>query len=175
MKWCLCLFSLWISVVHAQKIHEDEPVEANISRINFIEESLTLTLPSISNNTNITNTNKVIPITYTGSFENKIPEGIETFRLKERKMNDDGNNFKGFRIQIYGGLNSADAQKTRAAFIIKFKEKYPTYNPYSQPYYRIRVGDFVNFWEARKLQQDIIKDFPNAMVVQDNISLPRLR
>ncbi|MCS7077545.1 MAG: SPOR domain-containing protein [Bacteroidia bacterium] len=101
----------------------------------------------------------------------KIPD-FDHFRLRERRLNQEGKNFKGYRVQIYSGLDNNEAQRIRSDFILKQQGKYNTYNSYEQPYYRIRVGDFVQYWHARKLQQEILKDFPNAMIVQDNIHLP---
>lgn len=170
------IFFLSVHVLFAQKkVHEDEPVEANISRINFIEPTLALELPAIPQvNASSENTDKVKKITlpkYTGTFTDKIPD-FDFFRLKERKLNHEGKNFKGYRVQIYSGLDNNQAQHVRSDFLLKQQGKYNTYTSYEQPYYRLRVGDFTQYWHARKLQQEIVKDFPNAMVVQDNIHLP---
>lgn len=180
MKTKICLFILFISLnmgsLLAQKVNEDEPVDANISRINFIEPKIVLELPDKIefNENNLNKTEKTKKVTlpkYTGTFENKIPD-FDFFRLKERKLNHEGKNFKGYRVQIYSGLDNNEAQRVRSDFLLKQQNKYNTYNTYEQPYYRLRVGDFTQYWHARKLQQDIVKDFPNAMIIQDNINLP---
>ncbi len=167
-----------LTLLFAQKkVNEDEPVDANISRINFIEPPIVLELPAnvqITDNNPSNKTEKIKKVTlpkYAGTFEDKIPE-FDFFRLKERKLNHEGKNFKGYRVQIYSGLDNNEAQRVRSDFLLKQQNKYNTYNTYEQPYYRLRVGDFTQYWHARKLQQEIVKDFPNAMVIQDNINLP---
>jgi len=177
-RFCLLyvLICLHTGSLFAQKVNEDEPVDANISRINFIEPPLVLELPANpqvnENNTNKTEKVKKVKLPkYTGAFEDKIPD-FDFFRLKERKLNQEGKNFKGYRVQIYSGLDNNEAQRVRSDFILKQQGKYNTYNTYEQPYYRLRVGDFTQYWHARKLQQEIVKDFPNAMIIQDNINLP---
>jgi hypothetical protein len=181
MKTKICLFIVLMSLcagsLFAQKVNEDEPIDANISRINFIEPPIVLELPTnsqITDNNPNNKTEKIKKVTlskYSGVFEDKIPD-FDFFRLKERKLNHEGKNFKGYRVQIYSGLDNNEAQRVRSDFLLKQQNKYNTYNTYEQPYYRLRVGDFTQYWHARKLQQDIVKDFPNAMIIQDNINLP---
>ncbi|MCS7028199.1 MAG: SPOR domain-containing protein [Bacteroidia bacterium] len=168
--------SFFYNAAQAQRVYEDEPVDANISRINFIEPTITIELPSPAqaaeiSNSKKENTKKVTLPKYSGPFTDRIPD-FDSFRLKERRLNQEGKNFKGYRVQIYSGLDNNQAQRIRSDFILKLQGRYNTYSSYEQPYYRIRVGDFTQYWHARKLQQEILKDFPNAMVVQDNIHLP---
>ena len=49
-----------------------------------------------------------------------------------------------------------------------------TYIDYKAPNFRLRVGNFRNKLEAQKLQHEIMKDFPNTLVISDSIDFPRL-
>ena len=82
----------------------------------------------------------------------------------------------GYRIQIFmesgnEALNQAEKVKD------VFNEKYKNNNAYLifvAPYYRVRVGDFRTRLEAEKFLQRIIKKYPNAWVIKDEINFPEL-
>lgn len=82
----------------------------------------------------------------------------------------------GYRIQIFfdAGNNSLSrAQRVSEEFMTL----YPTdtaYISFSEPYYKVRVGDFRTRLEAQGYQQRIQRDFPNAFVIKDKIRFPRL-
>lgn len=80
--------------------------------------------------------------------------------------------YPGFRIQIYfGNGNKAkeDAMRTRN----KFNEKFPeleSYILYQSPYFKVRVGDFTNRYEAYVVFQKISIEFPSAFLVEELIT-----
>lgn len=82
----------------------------------------------------------------------------------------------GYRIQVFmesGNQALYDAEETR----IKFEEKFqniPTYITFSEPYYRVRVGDFRTRLEAMRVLEKIKRTYANAWVIKDNISFTHL-
>ncbi len=78
----------------------------------------------------------------------------------------------GYRIQIFmesGNQALEDAEATRE----KFEEDYsdtPAYITFSEPYYRLRVGDFRTRLEAMRFLEVIKRKYANAWVIKDNIS-----
>lgn len=82
----------------------------------------------------------------------------------------------GYRIQIFmesGNQALYDAEEAR----VKFEEKYqniPTYITFSEPYYRVRVGDFRTRLEAMRVLEQIKHTYANAWVIKDNISFADL-
>jgi len=80
------------------------------------------------------------------------------------------NTTQGFRILLYSGTSSAEAKsiKVRAYDVIADEPLYDTYTP---PSFRVKVGDFTERVDAYYILSFLKKDFPNAMVVPDQINI----
>ena len=82
----------------------------------------------------------------------------------------------GYRIQIFmesGNEALNQAEKVKEVFNDKYKNN-NAYLIFVAPYYRVRVGDFRTRLEAEKFLQQIIKKYPNAWVIKDEINFPEL-
>ncbi len=76
---------------------------------------------------------------------------------------------QGFRIQILATNNFDDANTTRITFSLTFPELW-VYLVFEAPTYKIRVGDFVNRSEAKKLlDQFQSQGFKTSWIVPDRI------
>jgi len=82
----------------------------------------------------------------------------------------------GYRIQIFmesGNEALNQAEKVKEVFNDKYKNN-NAYLIFVAPYYRVRVGDFRTRLEAEKFLQQIIRKYPNAWVIKDEINFPEL-
>ena len=93
----------------------------------------------------------------------------------------------GFRVQIFSSLErnaAVEAQENVQAWWRKqrdegaipediFPDGLPVYSVYSQPYYRIRIGDFSSPGEARTVHGILARRFTDAFVVPDTIVITR--
>ncbi|MCF8364536.1 MAG: SPOR domain-containing protein [Bacteroidales bacterium] len=82
----------------------------------------------------------------------------------------------GYRVQIFfdAGNNSLKKAEAEAAH---YHTLFPTdtaYISFTEPYYKVRVGDFRTKLEAEGYKHKILKDYPNAFVIQDFIRFPEL-
>jgi hypothetical protein len=78
----------------------------------------------------------------------------------------------GFRVQIYSGAQRQAAYDAQA----KFQEKFPdqrTYISYSEPYFKVHVGDFRTRLEAEKMAHDLKPWFSGLFIVQEKVT-PKL-
>jgi SPOR domain len=79
----------------------------------------------------------------------------------------------GFRVQIFSGSDRKAAYSTQA----RFQDKYPairTYLTYTEPNFKVRVGDFRSHLEAEKMMQDLKSAFTSLFIVSEKINLPKL-
>ena len=86
------------------------------------------------------------------------------------------NGIRGHRISIFRDTGQ-DAREKCMAVRSRFKSKYeniPFYEEFVYPYYKLYVGDFRTESEALKFLKIIEKDFPEAFIVRDIISFPKL-
>ncbi|HQS50594.1 MAG: hypothetical protein B7X86_03365 [Sphingobacteriales bacterium 17-39-43] len=93
-------------------------------------------------------------------------------RLELNRAGLTGNNvtLSGFRVQIFSGLDRQIAYSELA----KFKARYPaisTYISYTQPNYRLRVGDFRTRLEAEKLMNELKKYYTSMFIFSEMIIL----
>ena len=75
----------------------------------------------------------------------------------------------GYRIQLIFGSRS-EVSSARSRFLAQWR--YSAYETYLAPNFRLRVGDFMNRWQAEKALRSLKTKFPNAYIVRDKIETP---
>ncbi len=78
----------------------------------------------------------------------------------------------GFRIQIYVGNIRKEADEARLYSYQSFPELNP-YMVYTQPTYRIRIGDFMTRLDAERYLQQVRQRYESAVVVPEKIDLKK--
>lgn len=81
---------------------------------------------------------------------------------------------RGYRVQIYYGVdrNKAFERKT------DFMRRYPAikvYMVYTQPQYRVKVGDFATREDALDLYREMISIYGACMIVPDYVTINTLK
>lgn len=101
----------------------------------------------------------------------KVNNRIDTLIAVQRIINTEANNFNGYRIQIYSdaGNNSKSKAIEVQGVFAKTNPDYSSYLTFSEPYYKVRVGDFRTRIDAEKLLKSIIEVYPAAFIVADKI------
>lgn len=82
----------------------------------------------------------------------------------------------GYRIHIFFDAGNQSLSRANQA-AQRYQMLFPTdtaYVSFSEPYYRVRVGDFRTRLDAEGYLQKIIKDYPNAFVIKDKINFPKI-
>jgi hypothetical protein len=78
----------------------------------------------------------------------------------------------GFQIQLYLGPDKQDAYDAQS----RFKSLYPgtnTYLSYTEPNYKVQVGDFRSRMEAQKLMNELKQYFPTVLIIPATINQPQ--
>ena len=94
---------------------------------------------------------------------NPVDESIE------RKSGTKGT-VLGFRVQIYTGPSRSEAYAAQS----KFQRMYSavsTYVSYTQPNYRVKVGDFRSRSEAQALMRELRKDFTAVFLFTEQVNV----
>jgi hypothetical protein len=101
---------------------------------------------------------------------------VDLLVSKHIQLNQNLNGIDGFRIQIF--FDSGNNSKTRATSIYEsFLAKYPgigAYLTFKTPNYKVRVGDFRTKLDAQRFLNEIINEYPNAWITDDQINLPKV-
>jgi len=99
---------------------------------------------------------------------------IASILRKNVIVNEAKKSFRGYRIQVFSvsGVNSKDkANKTKAELLMDNPD-IQAYIVYNEPYFKVRIGDFLTKLEALCFMQTILKEYPFAFVVADDINYP---
>lgn len=109
-----------------------------------------------------------------GSISVKQDVRIDSLLVLNKKMNEKNPHIEGWRINIYfesGNHSKRMAIETKAKFVQNYAN-IPCYVVFQEPYYKVRVGDYRTRMEAEKLLKQIVQEYPNAFVVEDEINFP---
>jgi hypothetical protein len=104
------------------------------------------------------------------SFQYDVSKKV-TMRIDSlAEINKAYSTIQGYRILVYTGPSSDDAQRNRQS-VYNYNSDLNVYTQYKQPSFRVKVGDFTNRVEAHYILNDLKESFPNAMIVPDQINL----
>lgn len=77
---------------------------------------------------------------------------------------------RGYRVQIYYGIDRSVAMQRKADFVRRYPS-IPSYLSYTQPQYRVKVGNFASREDALELYREAINIYGAAMIVPDNVTI----
>lgn len=80
----------------------------------------------------------------------------------------------GYRVRIFND-NKQTSRGASEAVMNRFKGMYPglpAYRTYSNPFFKVTVGDFRTKSEAMQLLQQVKGSFPSAFIVKETINYP---
>lgn len=96
---------------------------------------------------------------------------------KQRQIHELDSTFSGYRIHIF--MEIGNEALTHAEAVKKqFEEAFPDipiYLSYSEPYFRLRAGDFRNRVEAEKCLHRIKPQYREAFVTADMVYEPKIK
>ena len=106
---------------------------------------------------------------YKGTEEVSVEDLLEL----HKEFNSNYSSISGYRIQIYKGSGNNALEKGQI-LMNKFREDYKNkavYISFSEPYYRVRVGDYRTRLDALNFFRKIKSKYPSAFVIKENIEL----
>lgn len=102
------------------------------------------------------------------------PSNFSDVVRKQQRDNRLRPTMPGYRVQIYFGVNRPKAAEVKLDFTQRFPDV-AAYLTYQQPNYKVRVGDFVNRFEALRFMKQVEGIYPTVFVVPDDVKLPELK
>lgn len=117
------------------------------------------------------------PKSSTSSVKNSVPQKDAT-RLVNVKLDSLASKNKkmkfaqGFRVLVYAGNSSEEVKKVKIKLRGLLQDD-AAYDEYKQPTFRVKIGDCFSRLEAYYVLSKLQKDFPNAIVVPDQINISK--
>lgn len=79
---------------------------------------------------------------------------------------------QGYRIQIFSGNNKQEFENSKS-YLFRFHSDLELYESYSQPTYKIKVGDFLNRKDAEKHYNSLNAKFKTIRIISDKINIKK--
>jgi hypothetical protein len=76
---------------------------------------------------------------------------------------------RGYRIQIFSGNNRSEYEQARG-YVLQYFPSLETYVSYSQPTYKLKVGDFLSKADAESFLSSLQPRFVAAKIIYDNVN-----
>lgn len=76
---------------------------------------------------------------------------------------------RGYRIQIFSGNNKTEYERARG-YVLQYFPNLETYVSYSQPTYKLKVGDFISKAAAENYLASLQSRFVAAKIIYDNVN-----
>lgn len=97
----------------------------------------------------------------------KIPPSDPRIEILSERYNRT-HTIHGYRIQIISSSKKEIAKKAKSKFASMHQE-IEAHEIYQQPFFIIKVGDFLTKLEAEKFHREIEEDFPGSFILPDLI------
>lgn len=97
---------------------------------------------------------------------------IQQMVHKHINENKEKGTIEGYRIQLMAGTARAPIYERKAEFYKIFPD-YKSYVVYHQPFFKLRVGDYLGRLEAYRLLKEISahEEFKDAFIVRDDLKV----
>jgi hypothetical protein len=96
---------------------------------------------------------------------------ISNMLRRHALLNSEVTHIQGYRLQVF--FSSTRTARQEAQNIKKNFENsthnVAVYIEYNAPYWKVKIGDFVNKSDALRLKNELAIDFPNAWVIKEAI------
>lgn len=103
---------------------------------------------------------------------NRSPSVEEAFPVYLKKNAE--KKISGYRIRIFFD-NKQTARVQSGEVEEKFKEEFPhlpVYRTYTNPYFKVAVGDFRSKSDAVRALEEVKRSYPKAFIIKDMINYP---
>jgi len=110
-----------------------------------------------------------------GSLNLDQDQRIDNLIAKQRSLYRIDSSFSGYRVHVFMEIGNdalKHAEETKSQFERAFPD-IPIYLTYSEPYFRLRAGNFRNRVEAEQCLRRIKPMFKEAFVTADMIYRPK--
>ena len=106
----------------------------------------------------------------TGVITIKDNAGVKELIEKHIYFNKEHGELPGYRIQVLATTSLTTAKETKASFL-QLYEDYKVSIVFEAPNYKVRIGNYVNRFDANRELQELILVYPSAFIVKDLINI----
>ena len=101
-----------------------------------------------------------------------INSEVDALVAKNRYVQQNKNALDGWRIQIIQATDKRKVLQMRSRVKSAFPE-YEDYLDYAQPYFKLRIGNFTDRYQAEKAHKEVSQQFSRAFLVNEQIPIEK--
>lgn len=170
MKYFLLLIFLCLGFVPLMAQEEPPAVEETQPR-RIIDRSKAVKPPPRNQNQVLKKDSvKVEP----GFLNIVVNTEVDVLIRKNRFVQQNKKRMDGWRIQIIQATDKSRVLSMRSDVSDEFPE-YETYLDYKQPYFKLRIGNFIDRFEAYKAHKEVSSKFNRAFLVRERIPMTKIK
>ena len=98
------------------------------------------------------------------------PGSVSDLIERHKQYIKDLETIAGYRVQIFTSTRLSESMKVKSKFEREYKKLSP-YIIFSEPSFKVRIGDYTNKIEAYEIMQLLKKDYPEAFIVRAQIKI----
>jgi SPOR domain len=99
-------------------------------------------------------------------------EDVDKIIVKLAEYNKKMANGSGYRVQVYVGNNKQEFESAKSFLYQNFSD-HEVYETYSQPTYRLKMGDFLNNKEAEVILDEVKSRYSAARLITEKINIKK--
>ena len=113
---------------------------------------------------------KEISVPKAVAFEKHINAALDPLLDSMAVLNRRYHSAPGFRIMLYSGNSTEESAEIKKQ-VYDLSTEYDVYTQYKQPSFRVKVGNFKDRISANYAYSDLVKVFPKAVIIPDQIEI----
>jgi SPOR domain len=169
--YILCFFSSCVSsILPTKKPKPEEKIES-------YSEDLSVFLPTYESEKPIESPSEADKKTPSSPAKANVEiksqsEEVDKIILKLAEYNKKIANGAGYRVQVYIGNNKQEFESAKSFLYQNFSD-HEVYESYSQPTYRLKMGDFLNNKEAEVILDEVKSRYSSARLITERINIKK--
>ncbi|OFY65546.1 MAG: hypothetical protein A3H98_02705 [Bacteroidetes bacterium RIFCSPLOWO2_02_FULL_36_8] len=116
------------------------------------------------------NSSKSVAVYKAPPLNTQYDDSKEVDSLIQVRPNNEEQVTQGYRVLVFSGSDRTEAMEKRK-LASKIIPDVTTYLFYNQPYFKVKIGDFLTRIEAQQIYNLAKKDFPEALIISDKINV----
>jgi len=172
MKYFLSMVFFCLALQPLMAQEEPPPVEETEPKPRQIIDRSKRMSPPVSRNEEVIKKDsvKIEP----GFLNIVINTDVDVLVRKNRFVQQNKKRVDGWRIQIIQATDKTRVLTMRSEVSNTFPQ-YETYLDYKQPYFKLRIGNFTERFEAYRAHKEVSAEFSRAFLVRERIPMTKIK
>ncbi len=171
----LAIFCSMTLVMNAQTVSTNNQIDTVVNGVNVQAEADSLVSSVVATVDSTLIGRSVMSLITSGSSSVEVSRTAQVDVAFDKYLkNNSDKKINGYRIRIFFDNKQTarvQSEELEKRFIETYPQ-YPVYRTYTNPYFKVAVGDCRTKSDAARLLREIQIEFPNAFIIRDVINYP---